>query len=90
MEFHPPPANKQPLGQNTPERFRLIDRNDNDDQVQQANQTGHNTLFGVLPNPSPKPMVAGQTTESRVPPTRTDVAEKGDETLSLADLNLFL
>ena len=85
----PPSTSQQSLGQNTPERVRLIDRNDNDDQVQQANQTDRNTSFGVLPNTSQTPMVSCQTTQSRVPPTCTDAGEKGDETLPLAASSLF-
>ena len=86
----PPYASQQqPLGQTTPERVLPIDRNDND-QSQQINQAGHNAPFGVLPNASQKPIVWGQTTQTRVPPTcTTDPGEKGDETLSLGASNLF-
>ena len=49
-----PPSNsqRQSFDHNTPKRVPPIDRNDNDDQSQQTNQTGHNSLFEVLPNTS--------------------------------------
>ena len=89
-EVPPSTSQQQLLGHNTPERVLPIDKN-HDDQGQQANQTSHNTRFGVPPNNVQKPMVSGQTTETRVPPTCTDTAagEKDDETLYLAASNFF-
>ena len=86
----PPSTNQQqPLDQNNPEQFSPIYRNNKEDQVQQTNQTGHNTPFGVLPNTSQESMVLGQATQSRVPPTCTDTGEKGDRTLPLAASSLL-
>ena len=86
-----PPSTSQQhyLGQNTPESVLLIDRNDNYDQGQQRNQTGYNTLSGLLLNTSQKPLVSGQTTQSRVLNTCTDTGGKRDETLSLVASYLF-
>ena len=64
----PSTSQQQPLGQTAPERVSPIDRNDNN-QGQQTNYTGHNSPFGLLPNTSQKPIVSGQTTQTRVPPT---------------------
>ena len=86
-----PPSNSQQhhLDQNTPDRVPPIVRND-DEQGQQTNQMSHNTPFRVLPYTTQKPIVSGQTTQTRVPLTlTTDTGEKGDETFSLAASNLF-
>ena len=84
----PTTSQHKPLGQNTTEQVLAVDRNDNENQVQQTNQTSHNTPVGVLPNASQKPKVSGQTTQSRVLPKCTDTGEKWKDIVSCS-LKLF-